>query len=116
MHSESSLPSYAKPINTPRHVDVLDVPLALTDYRRTIEWIDDAVRANLRGYVCVCNVHTVMAYQEDDELRAAMERSSLHVPDGQPLVWAINALGNILADRVYVLELMAQACAHAAET
>ena len=68
----------------------------------------------LRGYVCVCNVHTVMAAREDAELRAALLGSSLNVPDGQPLVWAMNALGHSLSDRVYGPELMARAMARAA--
>src|SRR4029077_1287991 len=97
-------------------VDVLDVPLALTDYARTLSWMDTMVDEGVSGYVCVCNVHTVMASGEDPELRAALLSSSINVPDGQPLVWAINALGHSLAARVYGPELMWRACAHAAKT
>ncbi len=97
-----------------RTVDVLDVPLALTDYELTLDWIDDMRAREARGYVCVCNVHTVMASHEDPGLRAALGGSSMNVPDGQPLVWAINALGYPLANRVYGPELMSRACARAA--
>ena len=38
------------------------------------------------------------------------------VPDGQPLVWALAALGHRLQDRVYGPELMDRACARAART
>jgi N-acetylglucosaminyldiphosphoundecaprenol N-acetyl-beta-D-mannosaminyltransferase len=95
---------------------VLDIPLALTDYERTLDWIDQMVGARERGYVCVCNVHAVMAAGEDPELRASLLSSSLNVPDGQPLVWAINALGHSLAGRVYGPELMSRSCARAADT
>src|SRR5205807_226830 len=37
---------------------------------------------------------------------AALERSSLTVPDGMPLVWAANLLGENLPNRVYGPELM----------
>ena len=47
-------------------------------------------------------------------MRAALIASSFNVPDGQPLVWAINSLGNSLRGRVYGPELMSQACAQAA--
>jgi N-acetylglucosaminyldiphosphoundecaprenol N-acetyl-beta-D-mannosaminyltransferase len=57
-----------------------------------------------------------MASREDAKLRAALAGSALNVPDGQPLVWAINALGHSLDERVYGPELMARACARAAET
>jgi N-acetylglucosaminyldiphosphoundecaprenol N-acetyl-beta-D-mannosaminyltransferase len=97
-------------------VAVLDVPLALTDYQRTLDWIEAMVDSHEHGYVCVCNVHTVMASGEDPELRDALLSSSLNVPDGQPLVWAINSLGHDLAGRVYGPELMSRACARAAVT
>jgi N-acetylglucosaminyldiphosphoundecaprenol N-acetyl-beta-D-mannosaminyltransferase len=54
-----------------------------------------------------------MASIEDHELRSALLGSSLNVPDGQPLVWAINALGHRLEKRVYGPELMARACERA---
>ena len=38
------------------------------------------------------------------------------VPDGQPLVWALNLLGHRLGDRVYGPDLMDRACARAART
>jgi N-acetylglucosaminyldiphosphoundecaprenol N-acetyl-beta-D-mannosaminyltransferase len=101
------------PVARPPTVDLLGVPIALTDYNRTLDWIDEMVAARERGYVCVCNVHTVMASAEDHELQTALHSSSLNVPDGQPLVWAINALGHRLSRRVYGPELMARACARA---
>ena len=72
------------------------MPLALTDYERTLDWIDATVAAGARGYVCVAAVHTVMACQDDPALRAAVEGASFTVPDGQPLVWALRALGHPL--------------------
>ena len=50
---------------------VLGVQLALTDYDETLDWIDSMIAAQARGYLCACNVHTVMASREDPELRAA---------------------------------------------
>jgi N-acetylglucosaminyldiphosphoundecaprenol N-acetyl-beta-D-mannosaminyltransferase len=93
---------------------VLGVPLALTDYERTLDWIDATVAAGGRGYVCVAAVHTVMLAAEDSAFRSAVVGSSLTVPDGQPLVWALKAFGHPLPDRVYGPELMDRACARAA--
>jgi N-acetylglucosaminyldiphosphoundecaprenol N-acetyl-beta-D-mannosaminyltransferase len=94
---------------------VLGVPLALTDYARTLDWIDAMIEAGGRGYVCVAAVHTVMVCGEDPDFRAAVLGASLTVPDGQPLVWALKALGHRLPDRVYGPELMDRASARAAE-
>jgi N-acetylglucosaminyldiphosphoundecaprenol N-acetyl-beta-D-mannosaminyltransferase len=116
MHPETSAPPAHATVTPPDTVTVLGVPLAVTDYERALDWIDAAVAADERSYVCVCNVHTVSASDEDRELRGALQRSSLNVPDGQPLVWAMNALGTSLEDRVYGPELMARACARAAQT
>ncbi len=103
-------------ITPPETADVLGVPLGLTDYESTLDWMDASVAARQRGYVCVCNVHTLMASAEDEELRAALLGSSINVPDGQPLVWALGALGHPLGARVYGPELMARACARGADT
>jgi len=95
---------------------LLGVPLAITDYRRTLDWIDEAAATGHRGYVCVAAVHTVMACQEDPALRDAVAGADFTVPDGQPLVWALNVLGHRLRDRVYGPELMDRACARAARS
>jgi N-acetylglucosaminyldiphosphoundecaprenol N-acetyl-beta-D-mannosaminyltransferase len=89
---------------------VLDIPLSLVDYDATLDWIDGTVESRGRGYICVAPVHTVMESRGDPELRAAVLGSDLTVPDGQPLVWALRALGHPLSDRVYGPELMTRAC------
>ena len=49
------VPLPAPPISAPDTVDVLGVPLALTDYEGTLDWIDATVGPE-RGYVCVAAV------------------------------------------------------------
>ena len=98
----------------PREVSVLGVPLALTDYDDTMEWMDATIAHREKGYICVAATHTIMVCHEDAELREAVLNSSLTVPDGQPLVWAMNALGGNLTDRVYGPDLMARYCERAA--
>ena len=100
----------------PPTVDVLGVPLALTDYERTMDWMDATIRTRGKGYVCVAATHTVVATHDDPELRAAVEGASLVVPDGQPVVWAMNALGHDLTHRVYGPDLMAKYCERSART
>ena len=100
----------------PPTAEVLGVPLALTDYEDTLDWIDDAVAAGHRGYVCVAATHTVMATGDDPTLRAAVLGADFTVPDGQPLVWALRALGHDVGDRVYGPDLMDRACARASRT
>jgi N-acetylglucosaminyldiphosphoundecaprenol N-acetyl-beta-D-mannosaminyltransferase len=105
----------AAPART-RTVPVLGIPLALTDYDAMLDWIDAAVAGGHRGYICVAAVHTVMACHDDPDLRAAVLGADFTVPDGQPLVWALRALGHPLSDRVYGPDLFDRACARSAAT
>jgi N-acetylglucosaminyldiphosphoundecaprenol N-acetyl-beta-D-mannosaminyltransferase len=57
-----------------------------------------------------------MSAQEDADARAAVLGATLAVPDGQPLVWALHALGHAAATRVYGPDLMALALGRAART
>lgn len=100
----------------PETAEVLGVPLALTDYERTMDWMDATIAARGKGYVCVAATHTVMACREDPELMEAVLASDLTVPDGQPLVWALRALGHPLPSRVYGPDLMAHYCERASRT
>lgn len=72
------------------------------------------IASGRRGYITAAAVNLVMAAQEDPEARAAVLGATLAVPDGQPLVWALRALGHAGATRVYGPELMARFCARAA--
>jgi N-acetylglucosaminyldiphosphoundecaprenol N-acetyl-beta-D-mannosaminyltransferase len=54
----------------------------------------------------VAPVHAVMEARDDPEMLAALSGATLVVPDGMPVVWAANLLGEQLRDRVYGPELM----------
>ena len=99
----------------PARRNLLGVPVSLTDYAQAIEVMDDIVARRGRGFVCAIAVHALMVSRQDPELRAALAGSTLTVPDGRPLVWALNALGESLPDRVYGPELMNRYCARCAE-
>jgi N-acetylglucosaminyldiphosphoundecaprenol N-acetyl-beta-D-mannosaminyltransferase len=95
---------------------VLGVPLAVTDYDRTLDWIDAAVALGAREYLCVAAVHTVMESRQDEALREAVDGAAFTVPDGQPLAWALRKLGHEIDARVYGPELMERACERAARS
>jgi len=116
VHMSLTSPPAIRPVPPLASQEVLGVPLALTDYMRTLDWIDAAVAAGQHAYVCVAAVHTVMESQDDPGLRAAVLASDFTVPDGQPLVWAMNLLGHNLSSRVYGPDLLERACERAART
>src|SRR4051794_10849556 len=105
------------PVPPPPGVPVIGVPLALTDYESTMEWMDAAIARGERAIVTAAAVHLVMVAAEDPETREAICRDDvLAVPDGQPLAWALRALGHGAASRVYGPDLMAKYCARSAAT
>src|SRR5438270_8474685 len=77
--------------------------------------MEAVIAADARAYVTAAAVNLVMSAREDAQARAALLGATLVVPDGQPLVWALRALGNPAATRVYGPDLMAYFCARAAE-
>jgi N-acetylglucosaminyldiphosphoundecaprenol N-acetyl-beta-D-mannosaminyltransferase len=94
--------------------EILGVPVAMVDYDRAIAVMDQLIDRGERGYVCAAPVHALMVAQDDAEMLAALRGSTMVVPDGMPVVWAANALGEKLHDRVYGPELMLRYSEHSA--
>jgi N-acetylglucosaminyldiphosphoundecaprenol N-acetyl-beta-D-mannosaminyltransferase len=86
----------------------------VTDYDEVLTWVEGMVAAGARGSLSPAAVHLVMRAHEDQGVRAAVRATTLVVPDGQPLVWALRLLGERGATRVYGPELMARCCERAA--
>jgi N-acetylglucosaminyldiphosphoundecaprenol N-acetyl-beta-D-mannosaminyltransferase len=89
-----------------RSREIIELPIALTDYGQTMDVMDGMIARREQGFICCAAVHAVMVAQSDPALRDALLRSTLTVPDGMPLVWAANWMGEDLRDRVYGPELM----------
>lgn len=110
-------PGLDAPSQTPElpTVPVVGTPLAITDYAETMDWMDSVIARRERVCLTAAAVHLVMVAGEDAETRDAVSQA-LAVPDGQPLVWAMRALGHGNASRVYGPELMARYCERSAHT
>jgi N-acetylglucosaminyldiphosphoundecaprenol N-acetyl-beta-D-mannosaminyltransferase len=123
-HDDGQAPSELRSLGArplPRHEDVrtrdlLGIPVAMTDYAETMDVMDGLIARDERGWICAVAVHAVMVAQRDPEMRRALLDSTLTVPDGMPLVWAANMLGEDLDNRVYGPELMSRYSDHCAET
>jgi N-acetylglucosaminyldiphosphoundecaprenol N-acetyl-beta-D-mannosaminyltransferase len=105
-----------EPLRLPDTTEVLGVPIARTDYERTLDWIDGAIATGHRGYICVAPVHLVMLAQDQPQVASAVAGADFVVPDGQPLVWASRLLGSDDSSRVYGPDLMIKACHRGAQT
>jgi N-acetylglucosaminyldiphosphoundecaprenol N-acetyl-beta-D-mannosaminyltransferase len=94
---------------------VLGTPLALGDYDGVMDWMDGVIASDQRVSISAAAVHLVMVAREDQQTRDALA-NTVTVPDGQPLVWALRALGHPQATRIYGPDLMARYCERAAVT
>ena len=86
--------------------EVLGLPIAMTDYAEAMDVMDGMIARREQGWLCAVAVHAVMVAQSDPEMQHALVDATLTVPDGMPLVWAANMLGEDLPNRVYGPELM----------
>lgn len=93
---------------------MLGTPLAVSDYGEVVDWMQAMVEADARGYVTAAAVNLVMSAREEPQTREAVLAATLAVPDGQPLAWALRALGHRGATRIYGPDLMLAFCARAA--
>ena len=99
------VPDFPRPEDIRRR-ELLGLPIAMTDYAETMDVMDGMIARRERGWLCAVAVHAVMVAQTDFEMRRALVEATLTVPDGMPLVWAANILGEDLPNRVYGPELM----------
>jgi N-acetylglucosaminyldiphosphoundecaprenol N-acetyl-beta-D-mannosaminyltransferase len=86
--------------------EVARIAVAVTDYDGAMDEMDRLVETREPGYFCAAPVHALMVARGDPEMRNALQRATMVLPDGMPLVWAVNLLGERLRDRVYGPELM----------
>jgi N-acetylglucosaminyldiphosphoundecaprenol N-acetyl-beta-D-mannosaminyltransferase len=84
-----------------RKVEVLGIPLACVDYDGATAQIRRLAAAGRPSAVSACNTHLVAAAVERPAFAEKLRRFDLIFPDGMPLIWALNARGAGLKDRVY---------------
>jgi N-acetylglucosaminyldiphosphoundecaprenol N-acetyl-beta-D-mannosaminyltransferase len=113
LHAISGASASTAPVLPPT-AEILGVPLAISDYQQVMDWMEQTIATGGHGYLTAAAVNLVMSAREDRETLAAVLGATLAVPDGQPLVWALHALGHPRATRIYGPELMARFCARAA--
>ena len=105
----------AKPGAAIRRREILGIPMSMTDYAGAMDVMDDMIEQRERGWICAAAVHSLMVAQDDPGMHTALTQSTITVPDGMPIVWAANLLGEDLPNRVYGPELMQRYCARSAE-
>jgi len=84
-------------------------------YASTTEQIILWAQRRERRYICVGNVHMVMASRDSESVRRVVDHADHVTADGMPLVWMLHLRGFPKAQRVYGPNLMLAVCRAAAE-
>ena len=80
---------------------ILGVDVAVSSYEETVERSLGWAAAQDSRAVIFANVHVVMEAYDDPDFLERLNRADMVNPDGMPLVWALRALGESRAQRVY---------------
>ena len=94
----------------PPRMNVLGVGVHPINMDQALTAMDGWIGRREKRYVCLAPVHSILACQEDPDLRRIYNQSGLTTPDGMPLVWIARAQGYRQAGRVYGPELLLEAC------
>lgn len=85
-------------------------------YRDALDWARQHLLNGKPGYITTVNVAILMTMRVNTRLKKFIERSSLTVADGQPIIWLSNLLGRPLPERVTGVDLVPGLCQCAADT
>lgn len=84
---------------------------------RLTDFVGDLMKLvldNKGGYVCLANVHMLVAAARNGELRNIIQKANLVAPDGMPLIWLLKRRGFPEAERIPGTDLTLKVCETAA--
>lgn len=94
------------PCARPARVNILGVGVSAVNMTLALEQIACWIEQDMRAYVVVCPVYTVMQCHEKPDLRALVNRAGMVTPDGMPIVFLCRRLGYPAVSRVYGPDLL----------
>jgi N-acetylglucosaminyldiphosphoundecaprenol N-acetyl-beta-D-mannosaminyltransferase len=86
----------------PNHsIKILGTPVACVTYDSALGMVEGLARQSRPTAVCPANTHILAEVRHDPEFGRVMEKFDVVLPDGMPVVWALNYFRAGLHDRVY---------------
>ncbi|MGD0349309.1 MAG: WecB/TagA/CpsF family glycosyltransferase [Verrucomicrobiota bacterium] len=87
-------------------IKILGTPVACATYDSALEGVKALARELRPTAVCPANTHILAEARRKPDFAQVLSRFDLVLPDGMPVVWALNRFGAGLRDRVYGPYLM----------
>lgn len=91
-------------------IDILGIKIHATNLTAACQVIENWIKDQVKTYVCVAPVSTIVDCQENAEYKSVVNDAGMTTPDGMPLVWLGKLRGNKLIQRTYGPDLMLQLC------
>lgn len=82
-------------------IKILGTPVACATYDSALEQIKQLAREPRPTAVCPANTHILAEARHAPDFAKLLSKFDLVIPDGMPVVWALNRRGAKLANRVY---------------
>lgn len=82
-------------------IRILGTPVTCATYASALDRVRALARESRATAVCPSNTHILAEARHNREFGRILARFDLVLPDGMPVVWALNACGAGLKDRVY---------------
>lgn len=81
----------------------------------TVDRIFHHIQSGFHGWLCTVNVSIMMMMRGDSRLQAFVDRASIVVADGQPIIWCTPWFGLPLPERVTGVDLVEAICGRAVQ-
>ncbi len=98
-----------------RYRSILGTRIDAVSYEEAAAQVVAWARCAESRYVCAANTHSVVEALDSAAFSVVMNAADLNTPDGMPLVWALNLLGEPQATRIYGPTLMLAICEAASQ-
>lgn len=82
-------------------IKILGVPVACATYDSGLELVKELAREPRPTAVCPANTHILAEARHNPDFAGVLSKFDLVLPDGMPVVWALNGRGARLSNRVY---------------
>jgi N-acetylglucosaminyldiphosphoundecaprenol N-acetyl-beta-D-mannosaminyltransferase len=88
-------------VGAPLSIRILGVPVAVATYDSALDRVKVLASQPRPTAVCPANTHILAEARHNPQFARILGKFDLVLPDGMPIVWALNRSGANLTDRVY---------------
>lgn len=87
-------------------VKLLNCTYNTVTFEQSLDWASEWIKSGKQGYIATVNVAISMMMRSNDLLQQFVDKASLVVADGQPIVWASKFLSLPIPERVTGVDLV----------